>query len=100
MVDAGGGCQLGALDVGDQRPQRHVVGVTIERGHHVGGAGHGRDRLGTDERGDLEVFEAGVDQALDQLHALLGSHRLFALQSVAGHDVADPHPLDNRWVII
>ena len=40
--------------------------------------------FGLTNDGDLDVAEAGADQPRDQLHPLLGLHRLFALQPVAG----------------
>ena len=60
--------------------------------NHLGGAGHRRDRFRADERRRPRCrLRPAVDQARDQLHPLVGLHRLFALKAVAGHDVADPH---------
>jgi hypothetical protein len=88
LVDPGRQRQLGPPQVGDQRGVGDAR-AAVDPGHHVGGAGHRRDRLGRDEGGHLDRRHPGVGQGVDQGDARRHGHRLLGLETVAGTDVAD-----------
>lgn len=78
--------RLEALHVGRQRGVGDAA-LLPDLGEHLGGAGHLRHPLGRDEAADLDVFETGGAQVVDQTHLVGDADRLFlVLQAVARAD--------------
>ncbi len=91
-----GGGGLETLHVGRQRGIQRA-GPALDARHHVGAVGHLGHPPGRHERRGLHVDEAGVGQAVHQLHLGLGGHRrLLVLQAVARADLDYFHKMRER----
>ena len=89
VAEAGGQGPLGAPLVEHEPPAGHDVGVAGGGRHHLLGVGHRRHPIGPNERGQLQVADAGGDERLEQLELRRRRDGRFVLQAVAQGDIAE-----------
>ncbi len=89
MAQTGGQGPLRAPFVEDEPPARDGLGAARGGRHHLLGVGHGRHPIRADERGQLQLADAGGDERLEQLELRLRRDRRFVLKAVAQGDVAE-----------
>ena len=88
LVGGGRDRALGAPHVGHERRVGHSRPAG-DLGHHVLGAGHGRDRARRDERRGLDAAQAGGRQGVDEPDPLGDRDRRLVLQAVARPDLTN-----------
>ena len=93
FIDLGGQCPFNALTVGREHAQRDAR-PPFDANEHLGSIPQLRDGTRRDERGDLEMPHAGIDQLIDRRDLGCGRDELrLHLQAIARADFSDRYSL-------